>query len=266
MKKIRLFSTVIFCLVMYSNCSNTKKTTTAATADSDVLFKNLWKLTEINGEKVPSASKAMLEFTQEEGGRVSGNTGCNRITGTYTLGKDNAIQFGSTAITRMACLDNTASAIETKLASALKKATSWQADSNELLLKNGDVVLAKLAARKPLSKEEMQLNGTWQLTYISGPKIAFEGLFPNKKPTIIFDFPEAQAHGNGGCNGYSAKVTVVGSTISFGDALSTMMACEGNGEPVYFKTLKTITSYRIEGNTLTMNMGEVPVLKFEKSN
>lgn len=114
------------------------------------------------------------------------------------------------------------------------------------------------------AKESLKLNGAWELNYISGPKIAFEGLFPDKKPLIVFDLPKTEVNGNGGCNGYSCKVKVDGNKITFGDALSTMMACEGNGEPVYFKTLKTVTAYNINDNTLTMLMGDIAVLRFTR--
>ena len=40
------------------------------------------------------------------------------------------------------------------------------------------------------------LEGTWELNYITGPRIAFGGLYPNKKPTIIFDLKENRISGN----------------------------------------------------------------------
>jgi heat shock protein HslJ len=120
------------------------------------------------------------------------------------------------------------------------------------------------STQKTMTREELKLNGSWELNYISGPKIAFEGLFPNKKPLIVFDLPKAEVNGNGGCNGYSCKVKVDGNKISFGDALSTMMACEGNGEPLYFKTLKTVTAYSITDNILTMLMDDIAVMRFIK--
>jgi len=114
------------------------------------------------------------------------------------------------------------------------------------------------------AKETVQLSGAWELTYISGPKIAFAGLFPNKKPLIFFDFPTEEASGNGGCNGYSVKVKVDGNKITFGDALSTMMACEGNGEQVFFDTLKKITSYSIGDQLLTLLSGDIALMRFIK--
>ena len=44
--------------------------------------------------------------------------------------------------------------------------------------------------------KEATIEGTWQLNYITGPKIAFEGLFPNKKPTIAFNLAENKITGN----------------------------------------------------------------------
>ncbi len=42
------------------------------------------------------------------------------------------------------------------------------------------------------------LNGTWELNYISGRKITFEGLYPDKKPAISFDMSNKKFSGNTG--------------------------------------------------------------------
>lgn len=109
-----------------------------------------------------------------------------------------------------------------------------------------------------------QLNGTWELNYISGPRIAFEGLYPNKKPQLIFNLPATEVSGNSSCNGFSAPVKIDGSRISFGDGRQTMMACPGNGEQVFMSTLKKITSYSVDGNTLTLIMGDIAMMRFTK--
>ena len=56
----------------------------------------------------------------EPGGRLSGSDGCNRITGTYQL-KGDAVTFGQTAATRMACIDAAAD-IERAFRDAVKRA------------------------------------------------------------------------------------------------------------------------------------------------
>ena len=119
--------------------------------------------------------------------------------------------------------------------------------------------------KKTTTGMDTALNGTWELNYIARAPMPFDSLFPKIKPTINFNFPDTLARGNGGCNGYSCHIKITGHQIRFGDALSTMMYCEPGGEQVYFKTLKTISSYSVsDGNTLNMIMGDIAVMRFSK--
>jgi len=112
------------------------------------------------------------------------------------------------------------------------------------------------------------LEGTWQLNSISGSRIAFDGLYPNKKPTIVFDLKENKVFGNNSCNQYFGTLQVEGNKINFRDAKMgmTMMACQGNGDSVYMKTLEKIDSYSISdgGKTLNFIMGDIAVMRFRK--
>jgi heat shock protein HslJ len=118
------------------------------------------------------------------------------------------------------------------------------------------------------SKTTNSLEGTWELNYITGPRIAFNGLYPDKKPTITFDLKQNKVSGNTSCNQYFGKVLVDGNKINFKDAKMgmTMMACPGEGENVYMKTLEKIDSYSIseDGKTLNFLMGDIAVMRFEK--
>jgi heat shock protein HslJ len=110
------------------------------------------------------------------------------------------------------------------------------------------------------------LEGTWELKYITGPKIAFDGLFPNKKPTIVFDLKENKIAGNNSCNQYFGALLIDGAKINFKEAKigMTMMACEGNGDSVYMETLNKIESYTItdDGKTLNFLLGNVVMMRF----
>lgn len=107
---------------------------------------------------------------------------------------------------------------------------------------------------------------TWELEYISGPRIAFEGLYPNKKPQITFDKKETKVFGNNGCNGYSAPYTLSGKSLSFGEpGPTTMMFCEGGGEQQFVQQMKKITSYSIDNDgKLILNEGDVAMMRFKK--
>nr|WP_294783298.1 META domain-containing protein [uncultured Flavobacterium sp.] len=107
---------------------------------------------------------------------------------------------------------------------------------------------------------------TWELEYISGPRIAFEGLYPNKKPQITFDRKETKVYGNSGCNGYSAPYTLNGKSLTFGEpGPATMMFCEGGGEQQFLQQMKKITSYTIDiDGKLILNEGDVAMMRFKK--
>lgn len=105
----------------------------------------------------------------------------------------------------------------------------------------------------------------WELEYLSGPRIAFEGLFPDKKPAITFQQTNGQVVGNSGCNGYSAPFEVNGSSIRFGEpGPSTLMYC-GDGEEFFRNTLQKIDGWSVDSEgKLTLLLGDVPMMRFHK--
>ena len=62
------------------------------------------------------------------------------------------------------------------------------------------LLIASCSASKSASNTGDLFGTTWELEYISGPRIAFEGLYPNKKPQLTFDEKETKVYGNNGCN------------------------------------------------------------------
>ena len=130
------------------------------------------------------------------------------------------------------------------------------------------LILSACDSAKSTSNTTTSIEGTWELNYITGPKIAFEGLYPNKKPTIIFDIKENKVYGNNSCNQFFGTLKVDGNKINFKDAKMgmTMMACPGEGEKVYMNTLEKIDSYSIsdDGKTLNFIMGDIAMMRFEK--
>lgn len=121
---------------------------------------------------------------------------------------------------------------------------------------------------KSTKSSENLSNATWELEYISGPRIAFEGLFPDKKPQITFNTTTHEVSGTASCNGYRAKYTSDGTSITFGEpGPTTMMFCEGGGEQTFLQMMKKINNYSIDKDgKLNLNMGEVPMMRFKKSN
>ncbi|WP_420149743.1 META domain-containing protein [Spirosoma sp.] len=115
-----------------------------------------------------------------------------------------------------------------------------------------------------LLSSSQTLAGTWELNYISERKIAFEGLYPEKKPSITFDLPNQRVNGTTSCNSFNGKLVADGSKISFTEPMAmTRMMCPGEGEQAFLDALKTINRYVVsDDNTLTLLTGDVPVMRF----
>jgi heat shock protein HslJ len=131
------------------------------------------------------------------------------------------------------------------------------------------LTLMSCNSTKKASSKATSLEGTWELNYITGPRIAFEGLFPNKKPSINFDLKENRVFGNNSCNSYTGKLNIDGNKISFTGpmAVTKMMCMEGmQGEITYMETLQKVDSYTVseDGKVLIFMMGEIMLLRFDK--
>lgn len=118
-------------------------------------------------------------------------------------------------------------------------------------------------------KATANLEGTWELNYINGPRIAFDGLYPDKKPTISFDTKENRVSGNNGCNSYSGNLIVTDQTIDLTVpmAVTKMMCINGQqGEQTYMSTLPKINKYAVseDGKTLSLISGDIAMMRFTK--
>ncbi len=115
------------------------------------------------------------------------------------------------------------------------------------------------------NKNDKLFDATWELEYISGPRIAFKGLYPEKKPQIAFNKETKKAEGNNSCNGYSADYTITEDAITFGEpGPTTMMFC-GEGEKVFLNMMKKVNKYSIDADgKLNLMLNEVPMMRFHK--
>lgn len=94
------------------------------------------------------------------------------------------------------------------------------------------------------------LSGTrWLTEYIDE-----RGVIDNAQTTLAFT-EAGRAAGRGGCNQWSAEVSINGSSIEFGDAIATKMACVEavmNQEKSFLHALKAVRSYRLKDQNLLL--------------
>jgi len=81
-------------------------------------------------------------------------------------------------------------------------------------------------------------------------------------PGIHIDlrFNADQASGSSGCNSYHTTFQAIGGSISFGQIISTAMACKKQvmaAEAAYLRALEGSTSYQTSGSTLHLLGGPV---------
>lgn len=245
-------------LLALGGCGSTSSVSKQLQLDKNNLYESNWFLSSINGKEVQNDGEnfAHLNFDISNMNKVSGNTGCNVLNGAVAV-MDKTIKFSNIATTRMACRNN----VETEFLSVLNRADNWSIMNNELMLKMGNTVLATLNG---VSMENEKLKGNWELTYVSGPKIAFEGLYPDKKPNIMFNFANGIIQGNTGCNGFSSKFKLDGNKIKIEDGLQTMMYCEGGGEEAFKNMMRKTNNYKIEDGSLVFYFDDIPVMRFKK--
>lgn len=108
----------------------------AAAGPDAALTGAYWRAVEISGQPaapLPKKREAHLMFSAQ-GNRVSGSTGCNRFTGTFTQTGDN-LHFSPLAITKMACLP-ALTAQERAFLAALQATTAMHLAENTLELKD----------------------------------------------------------------------------------------------------------------------------------
>lgn len=258
MKKTIVSITSLPLLILMAGCHGTKKIA-GIPGGSEMLYASQWNLAELNGTLVTSG-KAHLLFYPGQVSRVSGNAGCNNLNGTFELTSTNFIKFSPLATTRMACEPGIR---ETEFTEALGKVNNWSIINNQLLFNNGKILLAKLNAT---TAESSMLHGDWELNYISGPRIAFDGLYPDKKPQITFNLTANELGGNTSCNGFSSKITIDGNKITIAEPFAkTMIFCEGGGETTFLNMLKKVNKYAVtDGNTLEFMIDDVPVMRFTR--
>jgi putative lipoprotein len=105
-----------------------------------------WRLVELNGQPAlpgPNQTTVQLRF-EGDSGRVTGSTGCNRLTGPYT--RDGAsLRFGPAITTKMACADPRLNEQEQRFVAALQSTERHQIERDTLTLLGASGPLARFA-------------------------------------------------------------------------------------------------------------------------
>lgn len=191
--------------------------------------------------------------------RIYGNDGCNVINGSFTLGDENALQFGSLISTTKACRPEVT---DQAVLRAIDRTRSYKrTDDRDLSIKlcdrRGRTVMTLVKRMAYL------LNGPWKVTAINNT------LITGKQPTIVIDIPEAKISGFTGCNRLFGHIALDDTPygITFGQIASTRKACpDTETEPALLSALDRVTGfYPIDNNHIVLyQFPEMPLVTLEK--
>lgn len=104
--------------------------------------------------------------------------------------------------------------------------------------------------------EPAGLAGTsWMLVSYGAPDAQIPVVSGEAKTTLTFG-ADGQASGSGGCNGYGGSYTIQGDTVTFGQMMSTLMACADENvnrqEGAFMKALSSAGKFAVAGDRLTI--------------
>ena len=133
-----LLSLSLICLM---SCSAFKK---GNSKKMDNLKSTSWTLVSITGfELEKTYQPATLVFTDDN--RVGGSTSCNMYGGPYVL-KNDELSFGEIIATKKACIPGMQT--EVHFFEVLQKTNHYEMKKDQLVLKNGSVVLATFSRNR----------------------------------------------------------------------------------------------------------------------
>ena len=187
-----------------------------------------------NGKQAVTSVLAGSNITTEFGsdGTLSGNSGCNTYSGTYTV-TGNQITIGPLASTRMACSDPAGiMEQETQFLAALQTAATYNIENATLELRTKDGALAVQAtvAVPIISTQAAPTSGSsiqdivWQWVSVTNQTTGETTTVPDPENYTITFNPDGTLEGKADCNNFSGTYTQDnGLVITLGP--STMAYC-----------------------------------------
>ncbi|WP_455674228.1 META domain-containing protein [Phocaeicola sp.] len=222
MKKV-VFRLALLCAgaLIVTSCGGGKNMLTLSSLNGE------WNITEVDGQKISAGKAPFIGFDVAQK-RIYGNSGCNRMMGTFEADslKPGVLSFGQIGSTRMMCPDMKT---EQSVLGALGKVKSYETVSDEpeviaLCAADGQQVM-KLEKQVQTPVSLSDLSGEWAIELVNGKKIVGTA---EVAPFIGFNTDESRIYGNVGCNTINGALTQDEDTpnsLHFANIATTMMMC-----------------------------------------
>ncbi len=219
----------------------------AVQAAGSALGGTSWVLSTLDGQLPLPSTSPSLQLGED--GSATGSDGCNRFSTTFTASRS-TITFEPAATTMMACPPAVATQAENFMA-ALNAANRYQLRGGQLILLDGNTVLATFVA----AKEDLA-GTTWLVTgYNNGREAVVSPLLGTD---IIINLDDANLiSGNAGCNDFFAQVQASDGVIEIDGVGSTRRLCSTPSgvmeqEAEFFAALESAATFTIDGDFIEL--------------
>jgi heat shock protein HslJ len=190
----------------------------------------------------------VVTATFSSDGMLSGDSGCNRYSTTYTVAGSTMTVRGPIAATSMAC-DEPAMRAEQAYLTRLPKAKSYAIDGRVLTIETSGGAPLVYRALDP----DEALAGDWVVVNYFRPGAVVS---PVAGSELTATFDQGQISGDSGCNQFSGAYRVDGTKIAIGPLASTLRAC---ADPAvdqqaseYLAALELARTFTTAGGNLTL--------------
>lgn len=248
MKKLFLSFGIVCATLLMASCSVSKKTVSVSSLDGE------WNIIEVDGQHVTAAAGLHAPFIGFNVGdmRIFGNSGCNRMMGTFTADSliPGKLQFGPIAGTRMACLDMTVEKSVLATLANVRFAKTVETEGRLALCDESGkqiVLLEKKAPEEAAPVTIASLAGEWAISTVAGEELGAS----QKEPFIGFNLDENRVFGSAGCNSINGAIKqdeeeTDAKALTLGPIAATMMMCpDMEVERKVLKALNAVKSFDI---------------------
>ena len=218
-----------------------------------------WTLLSLAGENgtlMPVIAGTTVTAIFNADGNLGGNAGCNHYAADYTVDSAN-LSIRPTTQTEMYCGEPEGiMAQEDRYLVLIEDVTTYRIEGNRLFLADSEGN-DLLVFEKTVPVPDLPLIGTdWVLDGYRTDGDAISSVIAGTKVTVMFA-DDGKIGGNAGCNLYGGGYTLNGTNLSVSSVFSTLMYCgepEGTMEQEgkYLGLLENVSSYRVDGNRLTL--------------
>lgn len=263
MKKISRYvlflGSILMIGLVIQSCKSTSKIVVPASGNPPLDISGSWVLSTFEGQPVLDVFKTKLPVLHidQYDQTVSGNSGCNSISGTFTF-ENGVFTASRLASTLMACLEPN---LEDEYVKMLEQGSIVKINNGVMsFIQNGKVV-----AKYQKGIDITLLYGNWTLKTLYG-KDAATYFNTGNKPTIEFSVQEQRLGGFAGCNRYNSTYVIDGESINIGPIVTTRMACpEMDGETQFIQALSDTSTMAVSHQTITLSKDGKVVAEFTRN-